>query len=217
MTENNQRTIFGRHKGVKRIGNGAGQPDFIGQLQQLGAFLRATAEGLDPAVLARVVKKLSESSCVYVLGFGLSAHLAALLTLGLQPFCKHLVNVVEYGGTEVAAGRLMNLEASDALLAISFPRYAADAIHLTRYAVDRGASIIALTDSVASPLAPLADELLIAHSSHPVLSSSNVAALLVIEALVAALMVSNGANVDKAARLTEAISAYLVTQPDKGR
>ncbi len=67
------------------------------------------------------------------------------------------MNVVEYGGTEVAAGRLMNLERADALIAISFPRYAADAIHLTRYARDRGAHITALTDSIASPLAPLAE------------------------------------------------------------
>ena len=140
-----------------------------------------------------------------------------MLTLGLQPFCRQLVNVVEYGGTEVAAGRLMNLEASDVLIAISFPRYASDAVHLTRFALDRGASIIALTDSIASPLAPLAGEVLIAQSSHPVLSSSNVSALLVIEALVTALMVSNNANVEKAARLTEAISAYLIAQPAKGR
>jgi len=186
-------------------------------LQDSLANLRATAEGLDPAVLERVVGKLAQASCVYVLGFGLSAHLAALLTLGLQPFCRQLVNVVEFGGTEVAAGRLMNLEASDILIAISFPRYATDAVHLVRYAVDRGAGIVALTDSIASPLAPLADELLIAQSAHPVLASSNVSALLVIEALVAALMVSNGENVEKAARLTEAISSYLVTQPDKGR
>ncbi|MCA3637203.1 MAG: MurR/RpiR family transcriptional regulator [Methylobacterium sp.] len=186
-------------------------------LQDSLANLRATAEGLDPAVLSRAAQKVSEASCVYVLGFGLSAHLAALLTLGLQPFCRQLVNVVEYGGTEVAAGRLMNLEASDLLIAISFPRYAADAVHLTRFALDRGASIIALTDSIASPLAPHAGEVLIAQSSHPVLSSSNVSALLVIEALVTALMVSNNANVEKAARLTEAISAYLIAQPAKGR
>jgi DNA-binding MurR/RpiR family transcriptional regulator len=186
-------------------------------LQDSLANLRATAEGLDPAVLKRAGLKVSKAACVYVLGFGLSAHLAALLTLGLQPFCRQLVNVVEYGGTEVAAGRLMNLDASDLLIAISFPRYATDAVHLTRFAVDRGASIIALTDSIASPLAPLAEELLIAQSSHPVLSSSNAAALLVIEALVTALMVSNGANVEKAARLTEAISTYLVAQPEKGR
>lgn len=124
---------------------------FRSSLQDSLSNLRATAEGLDPAVIHRVVSRLSSATSVYVMGFGLSAHLAALLTLGLQPFCRQLVNVVEFGGTEVAAGRLMNLESSDALIAISFPRYAADAIHLTRYAVDRGASILALTDSVASP------------------------------------------------------------------
>ncbi len=109
----------------------------------------------------------------------------------------------------------MNLAAGDVLIAISFPRYAADAVHLTRYALDRGAGIIALTDSVASPLAPLAHDALFAQSAHPVLSSSNVAALLVIEALVTAFMVSNGENVEKAARLTDAISAYLVRRARK--
>ncbi len=186
-------------------------------LQDSLANARATAEGLDPAGVARVVERLSASPSVYVLGFGLSAHLAALLTLGLQPFCRQLVNVVEYGGTEIAAGRLVNVEAGDIVIAISFPRYAADVVHLTRYALDRGAHIVAITDSVASPLAPLAGELLIAQSAHPVLSSSYVSAVLVIEALVAAFMVSNSENVEKATRLTEAISAYLVAQPSRGR
>jgi DNA-binding MurR/RpiR family transcriptional regulator len=195
----------------------AGDDPLRASLQDSLANLRATAEGLDPAALGRVARRLSDAACVYVLGFGLSAHLAALLTLGLQPFCRQLINVVEYGGTEIAAGRLMNLEPGDVLIAISFPRYATDAIHLTRYAADRGAMIVALTDSAASPLTPLADELLIAQSLHPVLSSSNVAALLVVEALVTALMVSNSENVDKAARLTEAISAYLVAEPRRGR
>lgn len=186
-------------------------------LQDSLANLRATAEALDPAMLEKVVGRLAAASCVYVLGFGLSAHLAALLALGLQPFCRQLVNVVEFGGTEIAAGRLMHLEATDILVSISFPRYASDAIHLTRYAVDRGAGVIALTDSFASPLAPLADALFIAQSAHPVLASSNVAALLIIEALVTAMMISNSKNVEKAARLTEAISTYLVAQPGKSK
>jgi DNA-binding MurR/RpiR family transcriptional regulator len=186
-------------------------------LQDTLANLRATAEGLEPAALDRVVERLVAARCVYVMGFGLSAHLAGLLTLGLQPFCQQLVNIVEFGGTEIAAGRLMNLGPDDALIAISFPRYATDAVHLTRYAADRGASIAAITDSAASPLAALAQEVLIAQSTHPVLSSSSAAAVLVIEALVTALMVSNADNVAKAARLTEAISAYLVSQPARGR
>lgn len=186
-------------------------------LQDTLANLRDTAEGLEPVALDRVVERLVAARCVYVMGFGLSAHLAGLLTLGLQPFCQQLVNVVEFGGTEIAAGRLMNLGSEDLLIAISFPRYATDAVHLTRYAADRGASIVAITDSAASPLAPLAQEVLIAQSTHPVLSSSTVAAVLLIEALVTALMISNAENVAKAARLTDAISAYLVSQPARAR
>jgi DNA-binding MurR/RpiR family transcriptional regulator len=185
-------------------------------LQQSLGNLRATAESLEPATIGRIVRRLSEARSIYVLGFGLSAHLASLLTLGLQPFCRQLTNVVEFGGTENAAGRLMNLEAGDLLIAISFPRYAADAVHLTKFAADKGAAIAAITDSVASPLAPMADELLLAPSAHPILSSSNLAAVLVIEAVVAAFMVSNPDNVEKAARLTDAISAYLMPA-SKGR
>ncbi|MFY8115174.1 MAG: MurR/RpiR family transcriptional regulator [Rhabdaerophilum sp.] len=186
-------------------------------LEDTLANLRGTAEGLAPDMIARIVGRLTEARCVYVMGFGLSAHLAGFLALGLQPFCHHIVNVVEYGGTENAAGRLMNLGPEDVLIAISFPRNATDAVHLTRYAADQGATIFAITDSAASPLVPLASETLVAQATHPVLSSSNVAALLVIEALVAALMVSNADNLVKATRLTDAISAYLVSQPPRSR
>jgi DNA-binding MurR/RpiR family transcriptional regulator len=186
-------------------------------LEDTLANLRGTAEGLEPAAIGRIVSLLAEARCVYVMGFGLSAHLAGFLALGLQPFCQQIINVVEYGGTENAAGRLMNLGPGDALIAISFPRYAADVVHLARYAADQGATIVAITDSAASPLMPLASETLIAQATHPVLSSSNVAALLVIEALVAALMLSNADNLAKATRLTDAISAYLVSQSPRGR
>ncbi|HYW58434.1 MAG TPA: MurR/RpiR family transcriptional regulator [Polaromonas sp.] len=177
---------------------------------------RTTAEGLDPERLAELARRLAKASTVYIMGFGLSSHLAAMLALDLQPFCPQLVNVVEFGGTEVAAGRLMNIGKTDVLIAISFPRYADDAIRLTQYARDRGAYTLAITDSMASPLAAVADEGLFANSTHPVLSSSSVSALLVIEALVTSLMISNGDHVQQAARLTEAISAYMFS-PEKGR
>ncbi len=173
------------------------------------ANLRSSAEALSPQMLGGMAKRLAAARSVYVMGFGLSAHLAGLLTLGLEPFCQRLVNVVGDGGTENAAARLMGLGAEDVLIAISFPRYSRDIVHLTHYAADRGAWIIAITDSVASPLQGHANEVLLAQAAHPVLSSSNAAAVLVIEALVTALMVSNKDNVAKAAQLTEIISAYL--------
>lgn len=173
--------------------------------------LRAAASLLNPAMLTATAHKILAAETVYTLGFGISAHLAAILALDLQPFCRQAINVVEFGGTEVAAGRLMNIGPKDLLISISFPRYANDAVLLTHHARERCAHVIALTDSMASPLAGPAHDVLIAPATHPVLSSSSIAALLVIEALVASLMISSEGHVQQAGRLTEAISNYLYT------
>jgi DNA-binding MurR/RpiR family transcriptional regulator len=179
-------------------------------LQETVDAVRTAAAALDGDSLSAVVRQVQGARTVYVMGFGLSAHLAGILTLGLQPFCPQLINVVEFGGTEVAAGRLMNVGGGDLLIVISFPRYASDAVQLAAYARNRGAEVLAITDSPASPLSRVAHRVLLASSAHPILSSSLAAAVLVIEALLTAMMTSSRENVVAAAKLTEAISAYLV-------
>lgn len=175
--------------------------------------IRSQIGQLDANVLAAQAAVLAESIAkarqVHVMGFGLSSHVAALLVLGLQPFCPSVMGVVEFGGTEVAAGRLMAIGPADILIAITFPRYASDVIRLARYAKDRGARIAALTDSIASPLAPLADILLLAPGEHPTLSSSMTTAVAVAETVVATVMLSDPANAEKAAMLGDAIGEYL--------
>lgn len=173
--------------------------------------VQSAAAGLNPSMLISIAHKILAAETVYTLGFGISAHLSAMLALDLQPFCRQAINVVEFGGTEVAAGRLMNIGPTDLLISISFPRYASDAVMLTRYARDRCAHVIALTDSMASPLVTWSHDVLVAPATHPVLSSSYTAALLVIEALVTSLMVSGNNQVAQAEKLTDAISAYLYT------
>lgn len=199
------------------LGRGAqgapdGNPVIAESLEASLGNLRAAAAGLDARHLTSIAARILAAETVYTLGFGLSAHLAAMLALHLQPFCKQAINVVEFGGTEVAAGRLMNIGPPDLLLAISFPRYANDAVTLTRYARDRGAHVVVITDSMASPLAPAAHATLLAPASHPVISSSSTAALLVVEALVTSLMVSGHNHARQAEKLTEAIAAYLYSE-----
>jgi DNA-binding MurR/RpiR family transcriptional regulator len=179
--------------------------------------LQATVSGLNPSLLTATAHKILAAETVYTLGFGISAHLAAILALNLQPFCRQSINIVEYGGTEVAAGRLMNIGPKDLLIAISFPRYASDAVMLTRYARGQCAHVIALTDSMASPLTQWAHDVLIAPATHPVLSGSYAPALLLIEALTTSLMVNGENQVKQAQKLTEAISAYLYSdKPNAG-
>lgn len=175
----------------------------------LGHVTRVADQHAGGGILPSVVARLNAARSIYVMGFGLSAHVAGLLTLGLQPFCANLINVVEFGGTEVAAGRMMNMGEGDVMIAIAFPRYAQAALHLTEFARSRRAQVIAITDSPASPLAQRADLLLLAESAHPVLSSSLCAAVLMVESLVTAMMLSNRDNVARAESLTDAISSYL--------
>jgi DNA-binding MurR/RpiR family transcriptional regulator len=163
------------------------------------------------AQAARFADALRDARSVQIMGFGLSAHAAALLVLGLQPFCPQVSGVVEFGGTEVAAGRLMAMGPQDLLVAISVPRYASDVVRLTRYGADRGARIIAITDSPASPLVPLAHEVIFAPADHPTLSSSMVAVVAVVETLVATVMLSDPANAERAALLGKALDGYLHT------
>lgn len=157
----------------------------------------------------QVVQKIIKAKTIYVLGFGLSAHMAGLLVQHLQPYCSHVVEVVGIGGTEVAIANLLKINSRDVMIPISLPRYTGDAVRLTRFARDRGACIISITDALASPLAPLSDHVLLAKSEHAVLPSSATGVVCLIEALTASVMASRKENLDQAKLLTEAIANYM--------
>lgn len=180
----------------------------------LGNGLRSIEALTDPET-ARTIREVAQliknARNVWVMGFGLSSHLAAMLTLGLQPYRDGVVNVVQYGGTEVAAGRLMSAGHGDLLIALAFPRYSADVTDLANAAKRAGADVVALTDSIASPLAAVTDTLLLAPAPHPLLPSSCLPALALIEALVSEFLVSDPAHVERAGRLAAAMAAYLST------
>ena len=178
-------------------------------LETAKGHLGALSGGATEAAISGLVAEIRAARSVYVMGFGLSAHLAAMLTLGLQPYRPEVVNVVQFGGTEVAAGRLMAIGAGDLLIAISFPRYAGDAVQLSRYARDKGARVAAITDSAASPLSRYAQTVVFASAVHPVLSATMVPGLAVCEAVCAQFMLADRDNLEKAAELTRAISDYL--------
>jgi DNA-binding MurR/RpiR family transcriptional regulator len=179
------------------------------QMRIASSNLGSTANGNSQDTFAAVVEALAKARRVYILGFGNSAYLAGLAAANLVPYCADAVAVSMEGGNENAAYRLASITAEDALLAISLPRYSLDTLQLARYALERGAKVVAITDSPASPLAPIADHSLFATAEHPVLISSNIAVLALIESLVAAVMTRNKEAVRLAAELTESVLSYL--------
>jgi DNA-binding MurR/RpiR family transcriptional regulator len=179
------------------------------QIQVASGNLGTAANSNSPATFEAFVDCLIQARRIYILGFGNSAYMAGLAAANLVPYCADAVAISMEGGNENAAYRLAAITENDVLLAISLPRYSLDTIHLARFANERGARVLAITDSPASPLVRLAELVLFAPADHPMLISSNTVVLALIESLVAAVMTRNKEAVKLAAELTESVLSYL--------
>ena len=74
----------------------------------------------------------------------------------------------------------------DLLVGISFPRYSQSTVKGVRFAHDRGADVVAITDSAMSPLYPMASAALLARSEMISFVDSLVAPFSLLNALIVA-------------------------------
>ena len=79
---------------------------------------------------------------------------------------------------------LININSEDLLLAISFPRYTNLTIDLARYAKDKGAKVISITNGRISPLYKISDVCLFCPYKGFTFYNSNVAAMAMINAII---------------------------------
>jgi DNA-binding MurR/RpiR family transcriptional regulator len=171
-------------------------------LEQLGQS--NTAQDIQAA--ARLI---STRGRIYVLGFGLTAHVCGWLADALTPYSHSVSALSVSGGTEQSASRMSTIGKGDVLIAISLPRYSIATVELARYARERGAKVLVIVDSHAAPLAAEADLRLFASAAHPVLPSSYMALQLLCEILVAEVMRNNPTAVAMAAELTQSVASQL--------
>jgi len=82
---------------------------------------------------------------------------------------------------------LLRVGTEDVVLGVSFPRYSSRTVQAMSFARDRGATTIAITDSEASPLAPISDFTLKARSDMASFVDSLVAPLSLVNALLVAV------------------------------
>ena len=160
-------------------------------------------------VIERAVAKLMAAKRVYVLGLGLTAHLAHWLSDALAPYLRVVVSLGQSGGTENSASRLLGIGQGDVLVAASLPRYSRNTLGLARFARDRGAYVIAMVDSLAAPLAAVADGVLVTPSEHPMLPSSWVGMQLMNEVLLTEVMRASPQVTQIAADLADSVHEYL--------
>ena len=160
--------------------------------------IRHTLEGIDRTAFAAAVDRIVAARNIYILGVRSSASLADFLTFNFRMIFDNVRAVVGTTGTEIFE-QILDIGPQDVLIAISFPRYSTRTVRAVEYAKRAGADVVAITDSVTSPLAAGADQLLTAKSDMASFVDSLVAPLSIINAMVAAVSLSKTEEV--AARL----------------
>ena len=76
------------------------------------------------------------------------------------------------------------MQPGDVLLAISFPRYSKMTVNAVQYAREKGADVVAITDSTLAPLYPLASAALLVRSDMISFVDSITAPLSLLNALI---------------------------------
>ena len=148
--------------------------------------IKRTIEEIDREAFEKSVDALVNAKNIYVIGLGSSASLAGSLNHSLRMIFDN-VKLLEASSADEIFAQIMNISEGDVIIAISFPRYSRKLITAVNYAKDSGATVIALTDSTASPIAAFADNRLVARSDMASFADSLIAPLSVINALVVAV------------------------------
>ena len=153
-------------------------------LMQDAENVRSTLEHIDREAFEQAVDMILGAKNIYILGMRSSAVLAQFMSYYLELLFDNVRLIHPAGGSEIFE-HLMKVREDDVFVAISFPRYTTGIVNATEYASKRGAGVVAITDSVTSPLAAHADVTLVARSDMASFVDSLVAPLSLINAIIA--------------------------------
>ena len=154
-------------------------------LQQDMNKIRVAVEEVDRAVFSAVVDKLMAAKHIYILGDRSSSFLAGYLHFYLHLIFDNVSLVTSNSAGDILESTL-RIGPGDLLVGISFPRYSQSTVKGVRFAHDRGADVVAITDSAMSPLYPMASAALLARSEMISFVDSLVAPFSLLNALIVA-------------------------------
>ena len=148
--------------------------------------IRMTLEETDRESFYRAVEAILSAHRIYVLGARSASALAEFLCYYFELIFDNTIPVHATSSSETFE-QLLRVGEEDVVIGISFPRYSSRTVKAMRFARERGARVIAITDSEASPLAEIATEKLLAKSDMASFVDSLVAPLSLINALIVAV------------------------------
>ena len=113
--------------------------------------LRTAIEQVDRGQFEQMVDKLLKAQHIYLLGMRSSSFLTGYLNFYFRLIFKN-VTLVQNAVAGETFEQLVQVQPGDVLLAISFPRYSKMTVNAVQYAREKGADVVAITDSTASAI-----------------------------------------------------------------
>ena len=141
---------------------------------------------VDPIAFEAAIEALIEAKTVYVAGLRSCEPLADFFSFYLNMIRGNVVNLKTTSASELFE-QMIRIDENDVLVGISFPRYSMRTLKAMEFANDRNAKVIAITDSIHSPMNLYSSCNLFARSDMVSIVDSLVAPLSLINALVVAL------------------------------
>lgn len=177
--------------------------------------IRKTLDTTSKEDFNRAVEKIINCNAIYIIGARSAAPLASFLNYYFTMIFPN-VRLIRNTTTSEIFEQVMHIGKGDVIIGISFPRYSKHTAKILEYANNNGANVIAITDSVDSPLAQYADNLLLAKSDMASFVDSLVAPLSLINALIAAVSISDVDKISKSfERLEQIWEQYDVYEKNK--
>ena len=195
-----QEMVLTRLTSVQRLeaaSDRIGDKDIVSMVLQSDAEkLRRTDETLNREDFRKAVDAIVDAKRVYIMGVRSTAPLANFLGYYLR-YLSDDVYIVTASGAGEMFEHIAGVNANDAVIAFSFPRYSTTTVKGAQYCASAGATVIGLTDSTLSPLAQVCDHVLLAKSDMVSLVDTLVAPLSVVNALIVAVSARREAELSR--------------------
>ena len=148
--------------------------------------IRHTLEEIDQSNFNNIVESILNAKTIYILGVRSSAPLASFLGFYFNLIFDN-VRLVHTTSVSEMFEQIIHASKEDVVIGISFPRYSKRTVNAMRFAKNKGATVVAITDNLNSPLAENAVHVITARSDMASFVDSLVAPLSVINALIVAV------------------------------
>ena len=148
--------------------------------------IRLTMEETNLEAFTASVDAIVSARRIYIMGIRSASAITSFLGFYFNLIFDNVVVVHTSAASELFE-QLLRVGEGDVVIGVSFPRYSRRTVRAMEFARKQGATVLAVTDSEASPLAAIADHALLAKSDMASFVDSLVAPLSLINALIVAV------------------------------